>query len=355
MPTETVASCPASTEESDAIVKLEEKINWYYSPIDKQVFRQLMERSDARGFRQVGLHLGLIVLTGTAAFYAWQQHAWGWMILALFAHGSVYGFLGGGVAGHELTHRTVFKSRFWNDCFAWMSSIMGYGNHVFFRTSHVKHHQLTVYKDLDLEVVLPAKLTWQSWVYALTINPMGVYKTIKVNVRRSLGRLDGDWEHRIFPESNPNLRRAMFNCSRVVLLTHLVLAAVFIYFHLWVMFLLVTLAPFYAGWLQMLCGFPQHAGLQSSVPDFRLSCRTVILHPFPAFLYWQMNYHIEHHMYPAIPFYNLPKLHEILKADMPPAPRGFWACWKQLLPVIRRQKTDPNYVFVPQLPNLKTA
>ena len=26
-----------------------------------------------------------------------------------------------------------------------------------------------------------------------------------------------------------------------------------------------------------------------------------------------MNYHAEHHFFPAVPFYNLPKLHEILK------------------------------------------
>jgi len=153
-----------------------------------------------------------------------------------------------------------------------------------------------------------------------------------------------------FPRIELPLRRQLLNCSRVVLATHVILAAVFVYFHLWIMFLLVTFAPFYASWLQLLCGFPQHAGLQSNVPDYRLCCRTMILSPFVSFLYWQMNYHSEHHMYAAVPFFNLRKLRQAIESDLPPAPRGLWVTWKELLPVLRRQKEDPTYVFVPLLP-----
>lgn len=34
------------------------------------------------------------------------------------------------------------------------------------------------------------------------------------------------------------------------------------------------------------------------------------------YLMWNMNYHAEHHLYPAIPWYNLPKLREHLKAHL---------------------------------------
>ena len=32
-----------------------------------------------------------------------------------------------------------------------------------------------------------------------------------------------------------------------------------------------------------------------------------------------MNYHVEHHMFPLVPYHALPELHAELKADMPPA------------------------------------
>ena len=63
-----------------------------------------------------------------------------------------------------------------------------------------------------------------------------------------------------------------------------------------------------------------------------------------------MQYHIEHHMFPAVPFYNLPRLHEAIKHDLPPTPHGLWNTWKEILPLLKKQKEDPTYVFVPKLP-----
>ena len=56
--------------------------------------------------------------------------------------------------------------------------------------------------------------------------------------------------------------------------------------------------------------------------DFRENTRTVKLNPILEFLYWNMNYHIEHHMFPKIPFYNLKKLHVFLESDMPDPTKG---------------------------------
>ena len=40
--------------------------------------------------------------------------------------------------------------------------------------------------------------------------------------------------------------------------------------------------------------------------------RTVESNFFIRWLLWETNYHCEHHAYPAVPFYNLPKLHTLL-------------------------------------------
>ena len=71
-----------------------------------------------------------------------------------------------------------------------------------------------------------------------------------------------------------------------------------------------------------LCNNTQHVGLQDNVPDFRLCTRTILLNLVVRFLYWHMNFHIEHHMYAAVPCYNLGRLHEAIKHNLPRSPNG---------------------------------
>src|SRR2546430_853233 len=64
-------------------------------------------------------------------------------------------------------------------------------------------------------------------------------------------------------------------------------------------------------------GMTQHAGLAENVLDHRLNCRTVYMNPVHRYLYWNMNYHVEHHMFPLVPYHALPQLHELVKDDCP--------------------------------------
>ncbi|MEI8341263.1 MAG: fatty acid desaturase [Verrucomicrobiota bacterium] len=107
------------------------------------------------------------------------------------------------------------------------------------------------------------------------------------------------------------------------------------------MILIVNFACFYSPWLcWAICIPPQHIGMTPNSPDFRMVCRTYTCGRFIGFLYWNMQYHIEHHMFPAVPFYNLPALHEAIKHDLPPTPRGLLATWREIIPTRSRlQKT----------------
>jgi len=44
--------------------------------------------------------------------------------------------------------------------------------------------------------------------------------------------------------------------------------------------------------------------------------RTVDANPMLRFVYWNMNYHAEHHLYPTFPFHSLPKAHKLLKGKL---------------------------------------
>ena len=65
------------------------------------------------------------------------------------------------------------------------------------------------------------------------------------------------------------------------------------------------------AWHFVLTGVFQHASLEHDVLDHRLNTRTCYINPISAFIYWNMHYHVEHHMFPMVPYYNLPELHEV--------------------------------------------
>ena len=63
-----------------------------------------------------------------------------------------------------------------------------------------------------------------------------------------------------------------------------------------------------------------------------------------------MQYHVEHHMFPAVPFYNLPALRKAIEHDLPPCSHGLLATWREILPVLWKQGEDPKHFYVPKIP-----
>jgi fatty acid desaturase len=223
---------------------------------------------------------------------------------------------------------------------------MTWNDYFYFRLSHNKHHQLTVHKGLDGEVILPLKSTLFDWFFFFTFDFRKLYYSFKGLIMSSMGIVKGEWTEKIMPESMLEERKKVFQWARVLLIGHLLIAGLLLYFGQWFIVILFTLAPFYAQWLNVLCGWTQHAGMQPNVPDYRLCCRTVKMNPFLAFLYCNMNYHLEHHMYASVPFYNLPKLRKVIEHDVPAAAPSLWGSWKEIIPALRKQKTNPEY-FIP--------
>jgi fatty acid desaturase len=68
------------------------------------------------------------------------------------------------------------------------------------------------------------------------------------------------------------------------------------------------------------------------------------------FMYWNMNYHLEHHMYPMVPYHALPRLHEAMKADAPPPYPSTIAAYAEIIPTLIRQRRDPAHHAIRPLP-----
>ena len=119
----------------------------------------------------------------------------------------------------------------------------------------------------------------------------------------------------------------------------------------WLPLMLVGLPTFFGAWLDVVVfGYTQHAGLAEDVIDHRLNTRTVRLNPLFRFIYWNMNFHLEHHMFPMVPYHALPKLHEMMKDDCPAPYPNLWAAWKEIAPALWRQRRDPTYFVLRTLP-----
>ena len=324
------------------------RITWYRSPLDRETFNALNQRSNWKGLLQALGHLGLVVLTGAAAWYAAGHLPLPLFLIILFLHGTCYAFINNG--SHELCHYTVFKSKSLNTLFLKIFSFLVWRNYFLFVASHTRHHRYTLHPPDDLEVELPIEVTLKDFLKNALVTPWSFYDTLKKIIRLSFGKLVGEWENSLFPPSAVEKRRHLFNWARILLVGHVLIVVVSIYFGLWLLPVLTTFAPAYGGWLRYLCNNTQHTGLQDNVPDFRLCCRTVMLSPFVRFLYWHMNYHIEHHMYAAVPCYNLGKLHNLIKDDLQECPRGLLEAWKEIIGILKKQKVDPKYQYVPQLP-----
>lgn len=324
-----------------------EAIKWYRCQVSKDDLAKLNQRSDFWGFLQTVGFLAVLATTGTAAFLSAEYLPWYATVLLVFVHGTCWHFLINGF--HELIHDSVFKTRALNRVFLWIYSFLGPYNHIGFWASHTEHHKFTLHPPDDLEVVLPQKYSIRNFLKGAFVNIWGPWQFLKGNLRLSMGRLEGKWEHHLFDDL-PKERRQFFNWARFLLVGHLAIVCVSLYYGLWMIPVLVTLAPHYAGAIHFLCNASQHVGLCDNVTDFRLCCRTIYLNPVFQFLYWHMNYHTEHHMFAAVPCYNLPQLHRLIKKEMPHCPNGLYETWTGIATILERQKTEPGYQFRAELP-----
>lgn len=329
-----------------------QRIQWYRSYIAPDELAKLNQRSDIKGWIQSLGHLAILMITGGLAWYAVDQASWLLAIALIFLHGTIYAFLVNGF--HELCHKTVFKTRWLNIAFRNIYSFLGWYNHVSFWASHQEHHKHTLHPPDDLEVVLPVNLTLKSYLKFAFINPHGFYRRLKGVLQLCFGIIEGEWENQLFPPEATEKRRDLFNWSRFMLLGHALIVVLSLALGLWMIPILVTLAPFYGAGFQYLFNEAQHIGLSDHVSDYRLNTRTILLNPVVQFLYWHMNFHIEHHMYAAVPCYNLPRLHELIKDDLPHCSQGVIGTWSEIIPILRQQHINPDYQFVPELPTVRT-
>ena len=334
------------------------KIDWYRCPIEKPVLAKLVVRSDVKGLLQAGGHLAVWAITAVLCWYFYSVQSW-WLFFALlFVHGTVASFFTS--PHHELCHRTVFETRWLNEFFLRIYSLLGWQNFRVYRFSHNYHHRYTLFLQGDREEILPVtpSLRVLYLLQLFTFNIFGGYQSRGVLpavtgfIKIALNRFDNpfnSWGEELY-QGHDEQRRKAVNWARTVLFFHALVIAGSILAGQPELALIISGAPFIANWHRYFVGVTMHCRLISNVADFRKCARSIVLDPVSEFLYWHMNWHLEHHMFAAVPCYNLKKLHAAVAGDMP-TPRTLSGAWREMRETWRRQQTDPEYAYDTPVPS----
>jgi len=325
-----------------AIEKGLAEAKWYTSPVPKEKMRELLERRDGPAIRDTLLWFALLFIFGYSGFLLWGT--W-WAVLPFAVYGVLYGSVSDS-RWHESSHGTAFKTDWMNNALYELASFMVLRESVHWRWSHTRHHSDTIIVGRDPEIVVQRPADLFS-IFVLNVFDINAFKMYISNVALHLtGKLTPD-EMTYIPASEHN---KLFVRARIYVLIYAAVIGLSIYVQSILPLMYIGLSNVYGSWLMLIYGYTQHAGLAENVLDHRLNCRTVYMNFINRYLYWNMGYHVEHHMFPLVPYHALPKLHELVKADMPVPYNGLLEAYREIIPVLLRQSKDPSYFVRRPLP-----
>ena len=272
-----------------AVAKGLASAKWYRCPVPRARLKELMTRSDGPAIRDTAVWIAAFVVTGAGGYLTWGT--W-WAVPFFAAYGVLYGSSSDS-RWHECGHRTAFKTRWMNDAVYWAASFMMLRDPTVWRESHARHHVDTIIVGRDPEITAPRPVS----ISRILLGFVGITHArdyFRKLAAHALGRID--------PEVATFVRaadhRKIFWTARLHVAIYLGVIAWAIMIGSILPLMYVGLPSFYGAWLFRATSLTQHAGLAEDVLDHRLNTHTVYMNPIVRFLYWNMNYHIEHHMYP---------------------------------------------------------
>jgi Na(+)-translocating NADH:ubiquinone oxidoreductase F subunit len=213
------------------------------------------------------------------------------------------------------------------------------------RWSHTRHHSDTIIIGRDPEIAVPRPPDVKGIIMSF-FNLRNYPKYFRQIVLHSFGRMSAE-EKTFIPEME---FAKVYRNARIYLAIYLVVIGLAIYTRSFFPLFMVGFTNLFGTWLLVVYGLTQHAGLAENVLDHRLNCRTVYMNPIHRYLYWNMNYHVEHHMYPLVPYHRQRDLHAAVKDDCPTPYPSLFAAWREILPAVLKQVKDPAYHVKRKLP-----
>ncbi len=295
--------------------------------LEKRKLKSIAARSDKPGLVYVGLWLNAIVLTSGLIYLTLGTF---WLLPAMLIHG-IFLCVPTYSMSHETAHGTAFRTRLLNETVLWVSSLIYMEEPLHRRYTHTSHHTFTWWAKKDPQFPYDTPMNLKGWIteitgFGLLRFHIGVFWHLATkNYTEMIRRCAPDSE---FPKMTRN--------ARIMLGVYAAIPAAAFFGILWPIWFLVI--PRVIGSpIMLLFALIQHVELQENSSSILESTRSFHTNMFGRFLYMNMNNHVEHHLYPNVPFYALPELAKAVKNQVPaPDPGFFRSNWEVLLVTTRR-------------------
>jgi Na(+)-translocating NADH:ubiquinone oxidoreductase F subunit len=314
---------------------------WYQSPVSRADMRELLVRKNWPATRDTLIWFGLIFGSGYLVYLWWGS--W-WVIFPYIVYSVLYASTSDS-RWHESSHGTAFKTDWMNNVLYEISSFMIFRQSNVWRWSHTRHHSDTIIRGRDPEIAVPRPPQVKN-IFKSFFGLRGAIPELRKMLLHASGKIDPEVATYL-PESEYKI---VILKARIYLLIYLTVIFLAIIYQTILPLMYVGLPTLLGSWLLPIYGLTQHAGLQENVLDHRCNSRTVYMNRVHRFLYWNMNYHVEHHMFPLVPYHSLPRLHQLIKDDCPEPSKSIIDAFREIIPAIKKQIKDPSYFVDRKLP-----
>jgi fatty acid desaturase len=323
--------------------------DWKRPELDRAILKDLSERSTLNGLIRIGYFVLLLTLSAIATLFAARIH----VLLAIPVLYIYYFFYGFWVAiGHELQHKTVFaKSADWfSEVFYFFVQTIMWNSPRYARISHKLHHRYTMVRGVDPETDWPEVVTSKALRKVLFTL---ISQILVVGAVWSFMKMVAIQVKRIAGVKSPMMRD---HCSKkdivvirieslAILLIHVSVIVVALWLRRWELIVFITIAWQIGSPIEGLWHNTKHIGRPYNVNDHRLNTRSIRVSRFVNLIFWGLDDHVDHHLYPIVPSRNLPKLHKELE-DQLPLPNSIFGCWAEMFTITREKDSNPDNEYV---------
>ncbi|MBS0202362.1 MAG: fatty acid desaturase [Planctomycetes bacterium] len=271
--------------------------------LDISVVRSLSHRSDLLGCLRFGTHL--LVMTATGFLVHAAMPNWWWLIPAMILHGFTIVTMFAPM--HECVHRTAFASRNLNEVVGWLAGLLSFYNFTYYRHYHTWHHRYTQDPGRDPELMTPKPRNM--WEYLIEISAVQFWFFRPVTL---LGLTLGRTKKYPFLPATARLSVAVSAGLQLAVYVAAISSIAMGYDEAWFYFFFPAIL---AQPLLRAILIAEHTGCTTDENGLT-NTRTTLTNPLIRLLMWNMPYHTEHHLYPSIPFHQLPRAHRELRSHL---------------------------------------
>ena len=292
--------------------------------LDKKTLKHLMRRGDLPGLRYLALWAMLLAASGLLLQLSFARGLWA-ILPAMILFGTLLTVPSYAIS-HECAHGTAFRSRWLNELVLWALSWLYLEGPNMRRYAHARHHSHTWMRGLDAQMPFQTPLTLKSWL--LELSGLGQYLyDARHMLRNAAGRFDPQVVAFTPASELPKLKWE----ARIFILGYAAVAAWGVLGQTLLPVIYLLLPRLVGGVAMQLFTIIQHAEMAENDPDIRKSTRSFRTNRVGRFLYANMSWHVEHHLYPTVPFHALPALNAAVKDQLPQADRGLFATNRSVL------------------------